>query len=397
MKIQLMKYIIISIIFFSLLACQSVKRTKKAMNSGNYVEAIDMSVNQLQKSKTRKKSPEYAELLYNSYQKLKERDLAFVTYLRKENLKANTKEIFELYRRLNQIQQKIRPLIPLKDQNGDEIYFNFEDYSDVIIQEKENYVNYLYTNSLDFIENGNKTQNRVAFNYLEEIENLMPGYKNINQLKKDAYFNGTDFVIVTLQNSTDMIIPQMLEDRLLNFDTYGLDDFWTEYHVSERSNINYDFAVDIEFTEIQFSPERLVEREIPLEREVKDGWRYKKDRNGDFILDSEGNKIKEDIYVNVSGVLYETLQTKFVDVRARVNYFNLETNQKINSYPLESQFVFENRFANFNGDDRVLDKDEKFLLTQKPMDYPSNSKMLTDASEDIKSKLKSILMNHNRN
>ncbi|MFN2262240.1 MAG: hypothetical protein ABR595_09275, partial [Psychroflexus sp.] len=384
-------------IFFSLLACQSVKKTTKAMNSGDYVEAIDMSVNQLQKGKNRKKSPEYAELLHRSYQKLKERDLAFVDFLRKEDLQANTKEIFKLYRRLDQIQQKIKPLIPLKDQNGDEITFNFEDYSDIIIKEKENYVNYLYSNSLDFIEDGNKTQNRVAFNYLEEIENLMPGYKNINQLKKEAYFNGTDFVIVRLHNSADMIIPQMLEDRLLNFDTYGLDDFWTEYHVSERSNVSYDFAVDIEFTEINFSPERLLEREIPIEREVEDGWRYKKDRNGDFILDSDGEKIKEDIVINVSGILYETLQSKSVNMKARVNYFNLDTNQKINSYPLESQFVFENRFANFSGDERVLNKDEDFLLSQRPIDYPSDEQMLTDASEDIKAKLKSILLNHNRN
>ncbi|WP_127845025.1 hypothetical protein [Psychroflexus aestuariivivens] len=392
-----MKYFYLALIFLGLFACQSVKRTTKAMNSGNYMEAINMSVSQLQKGKDRKKSPEYADLLYRSYQKMKERDLELITFLRKENLQANTKEIFELYKRLDRIQQKIKPLTPLEDKNGDEIAFNFEDYSDVIIQEKENYVDYLYKNSLDFIENGNKTQNRVAFNYLEEIENLMPGYKNINELKKEAFFNGTDFVIVTLQNNTNMIIPEMMEDRLLNFDTYGLDDFWTEYHVSERTNINYDFAVDIEFINIEFSPERLVEREIPLEREVKDGWQYKKDRNGNFILDSDGEKIKEDIYVNVSGILYETFQTKYVDVQARVDYFDLITNQKINSYPLESQFVFENRFASFNGDDRVLGKDEKFLLTQRPVDYPTNEQMLTDASDDIKSKLKSILISQNRN
>jgi len=244
---------------------------------------------------------------------------------------------------------------------------------------------------------GASLQNRLAFNYLEEIEGLMPGYKATSQLKKDAYFNGTDFIIVTLQNTTDMIIPEMLEDRLLNFDTYGLDDFWTEYHVSERANIAYDFAVDIKFTNIQFSPERLVEREIPIEKEVNDGWRYKRNRNGEFVYDEDGNKIKEDVVVNASGILYETLQTKFVDLKARVEYFNLHTSQKTNSYPLDSQFVFENRFASFEGDRRVLSKDDQFLLTQGPVEYPSNAQMLTDASEDIKAKLKSILVKHNQN
>jgi len=89
--------------------------------------------------------------------------------------------------------------------------------------------------------------------------------------------------------------------------------------VNPREDISYDFAIDINFTSIQYSPERLLERQVPLERAVVDGWRYKKDRVGNFILDEEGNKIKEDSVINVRGTLFETVQSKEVKVIAEVN------------------------------------------------------------------------------
>jgi hypothetical protein len=161
--------------------------------------------------------------------------------------------------------------------------------------------------------------------------------------------------------------------------------------VNKREDVSYDYSIEINFTSIQFSPERLIERQIPLEREIVDGWRYKKDRNGNYIIDDRGNKIKEDVTVIANGTLFETLQSKEVKVVANVNYFDLLQDQKINTYPLESVFVFENRFANFDGDSRILNNDEAYLIRRGPVEYPTNEQMLTDASEDIKSKLKVIL------
>jgi hypothetical protein len=110
-------------------------------------------------------------------------------------------------------------------------------------------------------------------------------------------------------------------------------------------------------------------------------------------IDEKGNKIKEDIIVVAEGTLFEAIQSKEVNVIAEVKYFDLRTGQKINNYPLESLFIFENRFANFEGDKRVLNKDESFLLTGGPVKYPTHEQMLTDASENIKAKLKQILKN----
>lgn len=380
---------LISLLF--LMSCNSVKKTQQALNSGNYIEAINTSIEQLQKNKFNKKSGIYGSLLKQSFEKYRKSTLERIDFLEKDTLKDNSKLVYESYIRLQSIQNRIKPLLPLQDQNEEVIAFEFYDFTENILVEKENYVNYLYTKASDLLRSDDKIDSRLAYNSLVELEKLAPEFRDASTLKREAYLKGINFILVSLFNDTEYIIPSQMEDRLLNFSTLNLDDLWTEYHVNAREDISYDFSIEIYFNSIEFSPERLLEKEIQLQREVVDGWRYKKDRNGDFILDDKGNKIKEDILLNASGTLYETIQSKEVKVMAIVNYFDLNTEQKINSYPLESLYVFENRFASFEGNQNILNKDEIYLLNRGPVEYPSNEMMLTDASEDIKAKLKSIL------
>lgn len=373
------------------MSCHSVKKTQRAMNSGNYTEAINESIEQLQKNKSSKKSASYTDVLKKSFTEYREQTLKNIDFLERETLKDNSKAVYESYVRLQNIQNRIKPLLPLENENGEVIAFNFYDFTDNILAGKENYVNYLYMKASNLLSSNDKIDSRLAYNNLIELNKLAPGYKDTSTLLKEAYLKGIDLISVALFNDTEQVIPKEVEERLLNFTTFNLDDFWTEFHIDPREDVLYDYAVEIYFTSIQFSPERLLERQIPLEREIVEGWRYKKDRSGNYILDDKGNKMKEDILVNASGILYETLQSKEVKVIAEVDYFDLNTDQKLNSYPLESTYVFENRFANFEGDPRILNRDEAFLLRGRPLKYPSNQTMLIDASDDIKDKLKSIL------
>jgi len=386
-----MKYSILVFLAIVLTSCNSVKKAEQALNSGNYTTSINTSIDKLQKNKFNKKSPIFAGILKQAFERYRSTTLERIDFLERETLKDNSKQVYQLYVQLQSVQNRIKPLMPLQNQNGNTIDFEFYDFTENILVGKENYVNYLYTKASDFLRTNDKIDSRLAYNSLLELENLAPNFKDTPVMKREAYIKGVDFVLVSLYNDTQQVIPVQVEERLLNFSTYNLDDFWIEYHSNARDDINYDYSIEINFSALQFSPERLLERQVPLEREIVDGWRYKKDRAGNFILDENGNKIKEDILVNASGTLYESIQSKEVKVSAVVNYFDLNTDQKINSYPLESVFVFENRFGSFEGDRRVLTKDEMFLLNNRAVNYPSNEMMVVDASEDIKAKLKLIL------
>lgn len=385
----------ISLLLISLLilsACSSVKRGKQAVNQGNYHEAIDIAVEKLQKDKDKKGNQEHILILEDAFKKLTEARKKRIVFLEKEGNPANLKEIYLLYRELDGVQKQISPLLPLAlHSNNREARFRFTDYTDALIASRNRYVDFLYKEAKSLMQQQDKMTYRQAHNQLLELQRLSPGYKDVSQLLEESHNRGSDFVLVELKNQTPFVIPVRLEDELLNFNTYGLDDFWTEYHAERKRDYEYDFAVQLGFREILISPERLLEREIPLEAEVSDGYTYKKDRKGELVLDSLGNKIKVENFVKVKGVLYKTVQTKSLALQGKVDYLDLRNGRLMNSYPLTTEFVFENVFASYEGDKRLLTKEDKLLLQNRFVPFPSNEQMLLDASDDIKSRLGPIL------
>lgn len=381
-------------LFLLILSCSSVKQANQALYSGNYEQAIDIAVNRLQKNKNKKTDFQQIEILENAFSKMKNTYQDRINFLKKDT-NVNTQQIYNMYLSMDNIQNKIKPLLPLYKSNGTQASFIFEDYSDDIIQAKQDYINTLYDEGVA-LTRGNKADNRKAYAIFGQLLNLYPNYKDAKKLRENARYYGTDFVFVVIENNTNVIIPARLEQDLLDFNTYGLDDFWTEYHANKRSTVNYDYEVVLEFREILISPERISEKEVPLEREIIET-SYRTDRNGNYLMDEKGNRIKEEKKINVKGKLKQVIQTKSVAVGGQVHYFNLQNNQRINSYPLQSEFIFENIFATFSGDNRVLNNDELAMTKNKFVMFPPNEQMLFDASNDIKSRFAAILKRYKFN
>lgn len=375
-------------------ACSSVKQANKALYSGNYEQAVDIAVNRLQKNKKKKADFEQIAILEDAFSKMKTTYQGRIDFLKKDS-NVNTQEIYNLYLGLDRVQNKIKPLLPLYKANSTQANFYFEDYSDEIIQAKEDYINSLYNEGVALMR-GNKIDNRKAYNTFGQLLNLYPNYKDVKKLRDDARYYGTDFVFVVIENNADVIIPTRLEDAILDFNTYGLDDFWTEYHSNKLSNVQYNYDVVLEFREILVSPERIAEKEVSLEREITETT-YRTDRNGSYLLDERGNKIADERKVVVKGILNQAIQTKSVAVAGQVHYFDLQRNQRINSYPLQSEFIFENVFATFKGDNRVLNNDELAMTKNRFVPFPTNEQMLFDASNNIKSRFTAVLKRYKFN
>lgn len=373
-----------------IVACSSVKRSQQELNRGNYVEAMNLAVKKLQKDKTKKGNQELIPILEEAYAKNTDDALRKINLLEKTGNPASTGEILMIYTRLDQIQNRIRALLPLYVGQR-EARFEMQDYSSKLIEAKEDYAAFLYERAQTMMAANDKLEYRNAHKTLNELQKLSPNYRDAEQLLREAHYYGTDFVFVELKNSTNLIIPNRLEQDLLDFNTYRLDDFWTEYHSIHRRDIDYDFEVVLEFRNILISPERVHEREIRLEREIIDGYTYEIDRQGNYVLDSLGNRKRIDRYVTVKGILYETRQSKAISVNGMVDYYDVQNRRKMNSHPLETEFIFEHVFATFKGDDRVLNADERRLLRNRPVSFPSNEQMLFDASSEIKNRLSAIL------
>ena len=327
-----------------------------------------------------------------AYLKAKEDDTRHINFLKKENSPPAAKEIYYTYLDLQARQDLIRPLLPLySNEMGRKANFVFSDYSNDLLDAKDAYVKSLYQEAIVYMQRNTKKDYRSAFNVLCELDEVQPNYRDVHQLREDARFRGTDFVFVTLNNHTGQFIPFRLERDLLDFNTYGLDDFWTEYHGQRENGINYDLGIDLNFQTIQISPERISNKQYIRTQRIKDGQEYGRDRKGNIVRDSLGNPIKIDKFINVSAQVTITTQQKSVLVGGTVVYKDLNKRRQLNSFPLSSEFVFENAFAKYRGDERTLTAEDRRLLNNYFIPFPNNEQMVFDAGTDIKERFKEIL------
>lgn len=376
-----------------LISCSGKKQIEKSLHSGNYDQAIEDALRKLETNKTKDRKQDYVIMLQNAYEKAVERDLQSINHLKKDGNPEHYKNVYDLYLSLNARQEAIKPVLPLHIGNKP-VRLDFKDYTNAIVESRNAVSDHLYKTGLRLLDSNNKRDIKEAFNTFQYIDQINPKYKDVRNLMQEAHNLGTDYVIVTIENQTNQVIPRRLEDDLLNFDTYGLDQFWMVYHANPNASIDYDYAMALQLKRINISPEKLTEKQLLKEKQIVDGWTYQKDRKGNVAKDSLGNDIKIDKIITVKAQFHEFLQFKSTQVLADVVYVDLKTNQTLDVFPINSEFVFEHIYATTKGDARALSTRERELVRNRRVRFPSNEDMVYDTGEDLKLKLKQIISSY---
>lgn len=377
-----------------LISCGGRKQLEKAINTGNYNQAITDALKKLETNKDKKRKQDYIIMLRDAYYKVVEKDLNTINHLEKDNNPEQFEDVFNVYQNLNARQEAIKPVLPLYV-NGKQIDFQFNDYSSQISTYRNKTSDYLYEKGLDLLESDNKNLIRDAHQIYNYIESINPNYEDTRELMQEAHIRGTKYVIVTIANQTNQAIPRDLENDLLNFDTYGLNQFWTIYHATPEQARSYDLAMQLQLKQINISPEQIKERQILREKSIIDGKKYVLDKKGNVKKDSLGNDIKIDNVIKVKAKLYEFSQQKSSQILGNVIYKDLKTNQVLQSFPVDSGFSFQNMYGTYRGDKRALTTEDLQFIRSRKVPFPINEQMIFDTSEDLKLQLKNIITTYN--
>ncbi|WP_338410040.1 hypothetical protein [uncultured Flavobacterium sp.] len=386
-----MKNITLLILSFLTVAC-GTGSIEKNISNGNFDSAISKSISKLSTNKDAKSKQEYVYLLQDAYAKANKRDLTLSKRLAKEANAVNFEKVYNLYLGLQARQDKINRILPLKLlKEGKNATFATDDYSDEIISSKNGLSGYLYANSMKLLESNNKVDLRLAYDDLKYLDQLNPNYLDVRKKIDEAQFRGTDFVHVYTKNETNMVIPIRLQEDLLNFSTYGLNDKWTLYHNNKQNNITYDFGLLVNFRQINISADQSKEKEFVKEKLIKDGTKTLLNDNGNAVKDSLGNPIQVDNFKTVRVNIYEFRQFKSVQITAKIDYIDYNSKQLIETFPIASEYIFENIYATFNGDKKACETDYYTFFDKRAVSFPSSEQMIFDSGEDLKAKLKSII------
>jgi hypothetical protein len=390
------RFLLCTVLVSVLVSCSAKKQIEEAISHGNYDQAISEALRKLENNKDKKRKQDYVIMLKEAYDKVLTEDLAQIEHLKKDGNPELYKTIYESYADLEARQNAIKHVMPLKI-NGKTISFTFNDYSNDLVEYRYKTSDYLMDKGLDLLDTEDKFNAREAYTLFDYVDTINPNFEDVRDLMQEAHVKGMDYVHVSILNETHQIIPQRLEAELLDFNTYGLNQFWTTYHAVADNTIDYDFAMELQLKRINISPERVNERQLLREKQIVDGWEYLLDDNGNVAKDSLGNDIKVDKIVNVRARFFEVLQTKSSQVIADVVYKDLKQNQVIDAFTIDSGFTFENVFGRFKGDRRALNRDDVNLLRQRQLSFPSDEQMVYDSGEDLKLKLKNIISSYRLN
>lgn len=390
MKILLRSTLVLVLI----LSCSTSRQIEKAVSSGNYDNAISNAISKLRTNKNKKRKAEYIVMLEEAFDKASQRDIENINFLNKDSNPENHIKVYDLYVALDNRQERIKPILPLYI-NDEEVKLDMKNYANAIITSKDKASLHMYKNATALLNSKNKLDYRFAFEQFEEIEEINPNYKDVRDLIEEAHKKGIDFVLVNMINDTEKVIPQRLENDLLNFSTYGINKLWAEYHNASNKDVTYDYNMRVNLRQINISPEQIKERQIIKEKQIVDGKKFLLDDNGNQVKDSLGNNIEVDNLKTVRCEFYEFKQFKTVQVTGNVEYYDLNTNQLTDAFPVDSQFIFEHIYANASGDRRALESNLLPFLERRAVPFPTEEQMIYDSGEDLKLKLKSIINSYN--
>jgi hypothetical protein len=217
--------LLLTIILSVLMSCSGRKQMEKAISQGNYDQAISKALKKLDNNKNKKRKQDYIVMLKDAYYKVLDQDLSTINHLKKDGNPELYEQIFNIYLDLEARQNAIKAVMPLKIGNKP-LELKFNDYSNAIIAYRAKVSEYKYNSALALMESSNKLDFRDAYNVLASIEHINPNYKSVRSLMNEAHQKGTNYVLVSIENQTQQIIPRQLEDDLLDFNTYGLKKFW---------------------------------------------------------------------------------------------------------------------------------------------------------------------------
>ena len=372
------------LLFFTLAAIvlwAGCKSTSRLIMSGNYDQAIARSINKLQRNRDNEKQIHF---LKEAFDKAQERDLRKVEFLKKEGLAGNSVEVFRIYEQIKDRQDKIKPLLPLYI-DGKEVVFRLINVDDELIRWKREAAGFLYESALRLLKSGDKYDARKAYDQFVEANEIFPGYRDVEKYMDEARKKGMNYVLYLVTNRSANLVPVEFVEELYTLDYARINEKWfTILPEIENHNIESDHEVAVIIDIVDVGPEQIKEKEWIEKKKTEDGYTYAKDKNGKFITDSLGKKIKVTKYKEIECIVIESRQFKAATFKGKIELRDLRSNQLLDSQPLNVNFVFEHLAYRTEGNKEALSEESRKKLSNRPLPFPSDFQMVMDAAREVK-------------
>jgi len=376
---------VILLISVMLISCASSQRM---LQKGQYDRAIDRSTEKLMKKPNNSKE---LGVLQEAYELANMFDRERIEYLELEGRDESWIEIYQLYEQLNYRQNKVRRL-PTQVRSQ----FTFYNYDQDIVESKSAAAEISYKRGLDFMQKGDKVSARQAYYEFDRASRIFPGYQDVDQKMAITHQMGLNHALFLVENNSGMVLPEYFDTELKKVTLRELNTRWLSFDTQENSNIDYDYFLVLNITDIAYSPETIERRIYTESKEIQDGLRYEMDNNGNVKKDSLGNDIRVPNLVNVTAEITEAKQLKSAFVGGSLDIFDLTTDQLVRTENISVEAVFQHLSGTFTGNKEALSNDSARIVGGREVPFPSNENMLMDSAQLLKERSKAIVSRNRR-
>ncbi len=372
--------------------CLGCTSPEKLLETGQYDQAFRAALNKLA---GKKKKAEWVAVLEEAFARATERDMLEAERLKREGNPARLPEVTTLYESIAQRQQALRPLLPLRDENGRIAQFDLVEIDALLRESRRDAAEYLYTRAqrhLDAAAQGNKEEARQAYRLLLQTRDMIPGtFRDRDRLIDDAIYLGTTRIFAEFDLRAPVILPATFADDLYAFYLEGWNDEWTQFYLYPMEDAEMDAKFILRINQAQISPERLQERERNFSRQIEEGKKDMLDDDGNIVRDTLGRPIQVPNLVTVTARMLQTFQNKAARMQVETEWVDLHSGRIVDRQRRNAEAVFENVFARCRGDERAIDSDLRYLCRQDFRPFPPDATMLFDAAASLRPEIQGWL------
>ncbi len=364
---------------------------EKMVDSGQYDKAVITAARKMAGDKHKK--TKHVKALEEAFAKATADDLAAARTYADRGGKSHLLAL-SIYEDIADRQAIVAPYLPLVSKDGYTAEFRFVDTEEMIADARTEVGVYYYESGKDLLmiaRNGNKAKARSAFEAFSQVKRYMPAPSDLDWLKDEAYHLGVTHVYVNLRNEAQAYMPNRFEQAILEISVADLNSTWKRYYLSTPGDQVIDVNATLIVEHIDISPEREFVDLFEENQRVKDGWEYKRNKHGKPILDTLGNKIKIEKFVNAHAKVTRVKREKGVQIAGTIRYTDATTGEPIRIQPVKVENRFYDMACRVMGDPRALTVETKDCSNGTLDPFPTDHSMAMEAAYEMKGALKGDL------
>lgn len=365
---------LLAIITFS---CQNIK---KSFENQDYEKVVNLFI---QKNEKYKNKQEELQLFEKAFHKELEKDKHQIITLKSINSGDKWEQIFNIYSKIENRQNKIVPLLPLYHNDGSIAAIETFDLTAALEESRQNSAQFYYDQGWKLLNSENKSAIRQSVDYFIASKKFYINYKDVNELIDQAEIKGRNYVLLIVDKNPSLLLPHTFEQHILENIKLTKKNSWLSIDYKTRENIQYDYVVKLNLYDIKISPDILKEYNTTEDKTINDGWNYVLDERSNVKKDSLGNDIKIQKFKKISCQVRETRMSKTAQILGDITIYDASNKNYIKNQKCIGNTSFEYSYFQYNGNKEALSQATLNKLGNAPRLFPSSFEMIELSKNEL--------------